>query len=197
MMTQTPLAAPASFARGTRPSASPYSLRSVNRRIVAVRAEKGPLEQIEEKTQEFVEQTKENSGLDFDKLNKQPGFASDKNVGTSPAQAEVFSFSGLLPEIINGRAAMFAMLAAFGAEVRTGAPVFVQIQQTPVAIAAAFATIIIASIIPVARGANLYRNGAGPFTQKAEVLNGRLAMVAFALLIGVETWKAGPGLKFF
>jgi len=37
--------------------------------------------------QEFVEQTKENSGLDFDKLNKQPGFASDKNVGTSPSQA--------------------------------------------------------------------------------------------------------------
>ena len=37
--------------------------------------------------QEFVEQTKENSGLDFDKLNKQPGFASETNVGTSPSQA--------------------------------------------------------------------------------------------------------------
>ena len=37
--------------------------------------------------QEFVEQTKENSGLDFDKLNKQPGFASETNVGTSPQQA--------------------------------------------------------------------------------------------------------------
>lgn len=60
---------------------------------------------------------------------------------------------------------MFAMLAAFGAEVRTGAPLFVQIQQTPVAIAAAFATIIIASVIPVLRGANLDRDGAGPFTQ--------------------------------
>ena len=30
--------------------------------------------------------------------------------------------------------------------------------------------------------------------QKAEVVNGRIAMVAFALLITVETWKAGPGL---
>ena len=60
---------------------------------------------------------------------------------------------------------MFAMLAAFGAEVRTGAPLFVQIQQAPVAIAAAFATIIIASVIPVLRGANLDRDGAGPFTQ--------------------------------
>ena len=60
---------------------------------------------------------------------------------------------------------MFAMLAAFGAEARTGTPLFVQIQQTPVAIAAAFATIIIASVIPVIRGANLNRDGAGPFTQ--------------------------------
>ncbi len=30
--------------------------------------------------------------------------------------------------------------------------------------------------------------------QKAEVVNGRIAMIAFALLIAVETWKAGPGL---
>lgn len=51
MMTQTPLAAPTSFARGTRPSASPYSLRCINRRFVAARAEKGPIEQIEEATQ--------------------------------------------------------------------------------------------------------------------------------------------------
>ncbi len=60
---------------------------------------------------------------------------------------------------------MFAMLAAFGAEVRTGAPVFVQIQQTPLFIGLAFATIIIASVIPVARKANLDRDGFGPFTQ--------------------------------
>lgn len=57
------------------------------------------------------------------------------------------------------------MLAAFGAEVRTGAPVFVQIQQTPLFIGLAFATIIIASVIPVARKANLDRDGFGPFTQ--------------------------------
>ena len=37
------------------------------------------------------------------------------------------SFSGLLPELINSRAAMFGMLAALGAELGTRAPVFVQV----------------------------------------------------------------------
>ena len=87
---------------------------------------------------------------------------------------------------------MFAMLAAFGAEVRTGAPVFVQIQQTPVAIGAAFATIIIASIIPVARGANLDRNGAGPFTQASQVLHLGLFGCTTALTLQYVTCETCP-----
>ena len=107
-----------------------------------------------------------------------------------------------------------------------------QIQYAPLAIAGAFVTIIVASLVPVLRNANLNIDGAGPFTQvstarfllyskkgqsrcckwwssfylepaesavhlcvqKAEVINGRVAMVAFALTIAVETFKAGPGL---
>ena len=41
--------------------------------------------------------------------------------------ADTMSFAGLAPEIINGRAAMFGMLAAFGAEVNTGEPVLAQV----------------------------------------------------------------------
>ena len=44
------------------------------------------------------------------------------------------------------QAAMFAMLAAFGAEVSTRTPVFVQIQKAPLAIAATFVVIIAASV---------------------------------------------------
>ena len=40
------------------------------------------------------------------------------------------SFSGLLPETINGRAAMIGMLAAFGAEVGTRQPVFQQVSSS-------------------------------------------------------------------
>ena len=41
---------------------------------------------------------------------------------------------------------MFAMLAAFGAEVSTRTPVFVQIQKAPLAILATFVIIITASV---------------------------------------------------
>lgn len=44
------------------------------------------------------------------------------------------------------QAAMLAMLAAFGAEVATRQPVFVQIQKAPLAVAATFITIIVASV---------------------------------------------------
>jgi len=169
--------------------------------------EKSKLDQfadaVEEKAQGFVEQTKENSGLGDLQLKPQPGKGSattglgrDTKVGATDV-TETMSFAGLAPEIINGRAAMFAMLAAFGAEIRTHDPVFVQIQQTPKAIVATFLIIITASIIPIVRGADLNINGAGPFTQRAEVWNGRLAMVAFATLLAVETWKAGPGLVWW
>ena len=115
----------------------------------------------------------------------------------------------------------------------------VQIADGPVLVASAFAIIILASVIPIIRGADLNISGAGPFTQRAEVCflkmpraagrlqfgmlsdklptavfvnmlllqglqglyvsnvqvwNGRLAMLAFATLIAVETFKAGPGL---
>ena len=43
------------------------------------------------------------------------------------AHADIMSFSGLLPELINSRAAMFGMLAAFGAELGSRQPLFVQV----------------------------------------------------------------------
>ena len=52
---------------------------------------------------------------------------------------------------------MLGMLAAFAAEVRTHEPVFVQIQKTPVAILGAFGLVILGSVIPIIRGADLNR----------------------------------------
>ena len=69
-----------------------------------------------------------------------------------------------------------------------------QIKTAPVLVALGFGTVILASVIPVARGADLNQNGAGPFTQRTEIWNGRLAMVAFAFLLIVESFKKAPGL---
>lgn len=139
----------------------------------------------------IVQKTQENSGLDVSGFNKTADSAAKDDVG---AFADTMSFAGLAPEIINGRGAMVGMLAAFLAEITTKDPVLVQIQRAPVFVAAIFGLVILASVIPIIRNADLGRKGAGPFTPRAEVWNGRLAMVSFALLLLVETWKAGPGL---
>jgi len=185
------------------PTARP-SLRSTRSRITPRATPPRPTEAdpnnpLDQAAKEFedkvakpvAEYTQEASGLNAESFNKTARSASNDEVG---AFAETMSFAGLAPEIINGRGAMLGMLAAFGAELRTHQPVLVQVQQTPVFILAAFGTVILASVIPIIRGAELNISGAGPFTQRAEVWNGRLAMVAFAALLAVETFKGGPGL---
>jgi len=139
----------------------------------------------------LVEKTQENSGLDVSGFNKTADSAAKDDVG---AFADTMSFAGLAPEVINGRGAMVGMLAAFVAELSTRDPVLVQIQRAPVLIIAIFGLIIVGSVVPIVRKADLSAKGAGPFTPRAEVWNGRLAMVSFAMLLLVETFKAGPGL---
>lgn len=177
------------------------------RKAVIARADLG--DQIKEKTKDLVEETKINSGLDEKALGNQPGNNPSKTFGTTDLKtgkgqsvAEAFSPSGgpggatSLVEITNGRAAMLAMLAAFGAELNTGKTIFAQIQTAPLLVGAGFLLVIVGSAVPVLRGADVQRNGIGPFTREAEIINGRLGMMAFALLVAVETWKAGPGLVF-
>lgn len=180
--------------RAFLPALSRPAVRSI---VLRAQNDEGPIEQatriVEDKTQDFVKATQENSGLNMGNLGEQPG--NNPKVVAGKETAELLSFrSELGPELINGRAAMLGMLAAFGAEVATREPLFVQIQKAPLAIAATFALIIVATLIPIFRNVDPKTTGAGPFTPKAEIYNGRLAMVAFAFLVLVETWKAGPGL---
>jgi len=155
-----------------------------------------PLDQAAKKFEDEVAKpasdwVQDKSGITTEDVNKTARSAGNDDVG---AFSETMSFAGLAPEIINGRGAMVGMLAAFGAELRTHEPVLKQIQAAPVFVLLAFGTIILASVIPIIRKADLNISGAGPFNQRAEVWNGRLAMLAFASLIAVETIRGGPGL---
>lgn len=96
--------------------------------------------------------------------------------------AEAMSPGGLVPEITNGRGAMAAMLIAFVKELTTGKPVGEQIKSDPIFIVIVFGLIIVGSIVPVFRGADLDQKGAGPFTPRAEIWNGRVvcSMYLFA-----------------
>eukprot|EP00955_Chlamydomonas_euryale_P077338 362920-Chlamydomonas_euryale.AAC.1 len=88
---------------------------------------------------------------------------------------DVMAFSGIGPELINGRLAMLGFTAAMGAEWATSKPVVQQLMQTPYLIAGTFAAIIAASLIPLLQG-NKNRTAVGPWTPSAEVWNGRTAM---------------------
>lgn len=57
------------------------------------------------------------------------------------------AFSGPAPEVINGRLAMLAFVAAAGAELATGAPVAAQLKEAPLFIGLTFLIFSIASLV--------------------------------------------------
>lgn len=121
------------------------------------------------------------------------------NGGTSPTEVskpdgygtgEAMSFAGPGPEIINGRLAMLGFVTAVAAELNTGRPLLQQWQQSIGPVIAVSALFAVASLVPMWRGANLKEQN-GFFTKKAELWNGRVAMIGFAGLILTEFIKGG------
>lgn len=102
-------------------------------------------------------------------------------IPTQVGLADAMRFKGALPETVNSRLAMLGFVAAVVAEANTGKDVIAQAQSYPVFITATFATIILASIIPVVRGAKRTSNGI--WTPEAETLNGRVAMLGFLAIV--------------
>ncbi|GAB4817268.1 hypothetical protein N2152v2_004314 [Parachlorella kessleri] len=96
----------------------------------------------------------------------------------------LMAFDGPAPELINGRLAMLAMLAALASEAATGESVFRQWASEPVAISLTVITFAVASLIPMLQTTK--REPFAFFTPKAEMLNGRLAMLGFASLLAIE-----------
>jgi len=113
-------------------------------------------------------------------------------LGTAVAFPDAMRFKGAAPEVINSRLAMLGFVLAVGLEAITGKNVIEQVQSWPLATAAVFGTFIVASLIPILRGVPR-KDGLGPFTAKAEILNGRVAMVGFTGLVlqeAIRFWLA-------
>jgi len=104
----------------------------------------------------------------------------------APGFGEVMAFSGA-PELINGRLAMLAFVAALGAELSTGESVFAQFKDAPISIIGTFIVFSAASMIPIFKNAK--REALGPLTPDAELANGRAAMLGFASLMLVEVFR--------
>ncbi|KAL4444194.1 hypothetical protein ABPG75_011931 [Micractinium tetrahymenae] len=97
---------------------------------------------------------------------------------------QLMAFSGPAPELINGRLAMLAFVAALGAELSTGESVLRQLADEPTGVLLAALAFITASLIPLLNSTK--REAFGPFTPAAEMLNGRAAMIGFASLLVAE-----------
>jgi len=116
-------------------------------------------------------------------------------LGTAVAFPDALRFKGAAPEVVNSRLAMLGVVAALVAEVATGKNVFQQVQAAPGPIAATFALWIVASLVPILRGAP--RKGNAVFTSGGEILGGRIAMMGFVALIATEYFSGGQTIPQF
>ena len=97
---------------------------------------------------------------------------------------DLMAFSGPAPELVNGRLAMLAVVAAIGAELSSGETVLRQLADEPTAIMLTFITFTVASLIPLLSSTK--REAFAFFTPEAEMLNGRAAMLGLASLLVIE-----------
>jgi hypothetical protein len=111
-------------------------------------------------------------------LKPPPPEVPESAVDGAPTLKTIMSFDGAAPELVNGRLAMLGFVAALGAEVASGEAVWAQLQEAPGAILITFATIAIASLIPLIEGLSPEGKNLGPLNAAAERTNGRAACVA-------------------
>lgn len=111
---------------------------------------------------------------------------------------ELQAFDGPAPETINSRLAMLGVVIALAYEASTGMNIWEQVADHPWTVAMVFAVFMIASYVPILKGftrKEAFANGL--WTPKAENWNGRLAQMAFLVMVLVETFKHTTALQFF
>lgn len=91
------------------------------------------------------------------------------------------------PEIINGRLAMIAFVAALGAELSSGESVLRQFGESSTGVILTAVLFSAASLIPMLKGVK--KEAFGPLTPAAEMTNGRAAMLGFASLLVIEALR--------
>lgn len=97
--------------------------------------------------------------------------------------------------------AMIGFLAGVGAELAAGESFPYQFKAHFVAFAAHAAIFSLASFMPTLQGSATYESDpttipksqiVGPFTEQAEMFNGRGAMIGMASILIIETIRGGP-----
>lgn len=111
-----------------------------------------------------------------------------KFVPKSISLFDAFKFNGPAPELIQGRLAMVGFLLGAQQETRTGLTFLQQATQLGAPQIMGLLLIVVASLQPITKAAK--SEPFGIFTPRAEITNGRAAMLGFAAILALE-WNAG------
>lgn len=135
--------------------------------------------------------------LESDNFKLQDSDFYQKNVKQYAENEWVVKSTGwkVIPETVNGRAAMIGFVAAAGAEIFGAGSVITQLGNCPQPVLVTLALIVASTIIPIYKGTegdyleslrDTYSLPQGVFTEKNERLHGRLAMLGLAGLVVIE-----------
>lgn len=156
------------------------------------------VEQAEEAFQQKVEQIgdapppvrKEEADLNsWDDAIKEAGKKETDALGTQISIPDALRFKGIGPEFINSRLAMIGVTTGYLTKLITGENTFDQYAAAPLPVVLTFIVFIAASLIPITKGVTPEKAANGIWTTKAEIYNGRLAMIGFISLIATDGWQ--------
>lgn len=103
---------------------------------------------------------------------------------------DALKFNGPAPELVNGRLAMIGMVAAAYQESQTGQSLPWMVEHVSLGVCLGLAVWVYASLAPICKGVK--QEAFGPFSPRAELANGRAAMLGFAVLYYLENNAGAP-----
>jgi len=124
-----------------------------------------------------------------------PAYYNNKYIYKGPSKTakwfDIMGFAGLAPEAVNARLAMIGVIGLLVSELQGKGNVATQVQNNGMVTVAIMTLIAAISLVPFAKGVETKDAQAGPFTSAAELTNGRLAMLAIAVVLYVEHTSSG------